>query len=276
MGSVLWLFWVLACVLPIQAQTITKFPANIEIDIIFPRNETYAAVAPFPIVFAIQNAKAAWDFGFHFDWELSNESGLQDSGGLFAENTTQFPSDPYIFINYTLGLEDWGSSAADLRSWNLSWTFSFYGNCTDTADSWELQTGVTNSAGTMQFSSVAGGASPDILAAANTSGGCALFGSIVPVQANLTNCPHIGDTGIGQNPCGVKIDESVASMISASVTPTTTVGISSTGISTMAGVSTGTGTTASSSESARPNGAVAHDQKDVLLAMGALGLGLLI
>jgi hypothetical protein len=37
----------------------TTFPATVEVDLIFPRNDTYAPSALFPIVFAFQNAALA-------------------------------------------------------------------------------------------------------------------------------------------------------------------------------------------------------------------------
>ena len=54
-----------------------SLPANIEIDVIFPRSgETYAPVSPFPVVFAIQNAALAWSFGFQFEWKIDTGQGM--------------------------------------------------------------------------------------------------------------------------------------------------------------------------------------------------------
>ncbi|KAK1996221.1 hypothetical protein LX36DRAFT_658795 [Colletotrichum falcatum] len=66
-------------------------PSNIEVDLIFPRNDTvYKPVWPFPIVFAIRNASQLWQsddefFSFWVKWELTgytdtNSSQLFTSG----------------------------------------------------------------------------------------------------------------------------------------------------------------------------------------------------
>ncbi|KAL6235795.1 hypothetical protein BDW75DRAFT_239887 [Aspergillus navahoensis] len=47
-----------------------SYPATIEVDLLFPRNETYNNMTGFPIVFALQNADAASTFG----WDLTGNS----------------------------------------------------------------------------------------------------------------------------------------------------------------------------------------------------------
>ncbi|RDW86377.1 uncharacterized protein DSM5745_03019 [Aspergillus mulundensis] len=52
-----------------------SYPATIEIDLLFPRNETYNNMTGFPIVFALQNADAAGTFGWDFDWQFTRLDG---------------------------------------------------------------------------------------------------------------------------------------------------------------------------------------------------------
>ncbi|KAF1815232.1 hypothetical protein P152DRAFT_480294 [Eremomyces bilateralis CBS 781.70] len=63
------------------AQNIVTFPTDIEVDLVVPRpNTSYLVQSPFPLIFAIQNAKVAWDFGFIFRWELFGKTALYDDG----------------------------------------------------------------------------------------------------------------------------------------------------------------------------------------------------
>src|SRR6478609_559299 len=66
-------------------------PANIEIDIILPRNDTYGWADSFPIVFAIQNNIAAQRFGgFIFTWVLRPYNGGLGTGGNFWIDYAQY------------------------------------------------------------------------------------------------------------------------------------------------------------------------------------------
>jgi hypothetical protein len=62
-------FWA-TCLALIPRVLAVDYPATIEVDLIFPRNETYNNMTSFPIVFALQNAEAALAFGYTIDWEF--------------------------------------------------------------------------------------------------------------------------------------------------------------------------------------------------------------
>ena len=49
---------------------VVQYPATIEFDVVFPRNDTYAPAAVFPIVFALQNSKDAAAFRPLLSWYL--------------------------------------------------------------------------------------------------------------------------------------------------------------------------------------------------------------
>src|SRR3978361_1099068 len=84
------------------------FPQTVEIDLIFPRNETYAPTAYFPIVFAIQNYAPAWPWHLAIDWALNGadgktlgavsdmEGGMESSGTAITSST-----EPFFMINST-------------------------------------------------------------------------------------------------------------------------------------------------------------------------------
>jgi hypothetical protein len=199
-----------------------SLPANIEIDVVFPRQgETYAPVSPFPVVFAIQNAAVAWSFGFQFEWNIYTEQGtFVDNGYFFTDaytNPLVPPADPYLVINKSVELPYYSNNAL-----TLEWEFDFHGNCTLDANGsdYTFQGVPFNAQGSFNFSTAYGGKAVDVLA----GGQCPALGSIVPVQSTVgpANCPHIADSGIQPNPCAFTIDAAVASSVSASVVPTTT------------------------------------------------------
>ena len=47
-----------------------QYPQTVEIDLVFPRNDTYPPFWPFPIIFAVRNAAAAWPFDFQLIYEV--------------------------------------------------------------------------------------------------------------------------------------------------------------------------------------------------------------
>lgn len=50
--------------------TAIDFPTTIELDVVFPRNETYSSTGTLPVVFAVQNAEAAFQFGYSITWTI--------------------------------------------------------------------------------------------------------------------------------------------------------------------------------------------------------------
>ncbi|KAL4754066.1 hypothetical protein BDW72DRAFT_158061 [Aspergillus terricola var. indicus] len=55
-----------------------SYPTTIEVDLLFPRNETYNNMTGFPVVFALQNADAAGTFGWDIDWQFTWLDGSED------------------------------------------------------------------------------------------------------------------------------------------------------------------------------------------------------
>src|SRR3569833_1100481 len=114
------------------AGDVIPLPTNIEIDLSFPRNDTYDHAKVFPIVFALQGAAAAWNFGFHFQWRLSYADGFASNGlDDFATLSSSSlgselpPSDPFILANRTVVL----SESNGEHKYTLAWEFGFYANC---------------------------------------------------------------------------------------------------------------------------------------------------
>ncbi|KAJ0104224.1 hypothetical protein J7T55_001711 [Diaporthe amygdali] len=204
---------------PSQGQTVT-LPANIAIDLVFPRNDTYNPADTFPVVFALQGASAAWTFGFFFEWRIrraegcQGECGVVDSGRLSVDQgefgSVSFGDDDYYLYrdestalsgNWGLGVAAGGFEGA----YSLEWDFGFLRNCSDDGGILQSEGGRTQLTGSSTFS-VVPGASPDIRRQLEE---CPVSGGVVGVQANLNGCPSLGTTGVEADPCVVEVPDDV-------------------------------------------------------------------
>jgi hypothetical protein len=84
----------------------TLLDSTLEIDLVFPLNDTYAPIDSFPVIFVLQNISVAWSFGFQFQWTITGVSGDVGAGGVgfvsvFHDEDLPVPSDPYIIANST-------------------------------------------------------------------------------------------------------------------------------------------------------------------------------
>lgn len=72
------LWWLSLCSLILGSEI--PYNAQIEIDVLFPRNETYNNLTSFPVVLAIQDAKSAYRFEWDISWKLYNATpGARES-----------------------------------------------------------------------------------------------------------------------------------------------------------------------------------------------------
>lgn len=115
-------------------------PQRLSAHLVFPRNSTYRAAYPFPIVFALANPAAFWPFDFQFRWRLEawdpelNRTRMTTGGfeGLAHRQAAldapgAAPRDPLLVINSTgilVGLT--GTHAT------LSWSMGYSRNCSAT------------------------------------------------------------------------------------------------------------------------------------------------
>ncbi|KAH8657809.1 hypothetical protein BX600DRAFT_552076 [Xylariales sp. PMI_506] len=263
------------------AADLPSLPANVEIDYVFPRNETYAPVESFPIIFAIQNAAIAWDFGFYLSWDLKNVTAGEDSSFVDSDLALHsdfvfdaVPADPYFIVNYTekLGgsLYSWQSTGAG--TYQLSWAFALSQNCTEDGDFIDHTIGAAVASGDLIFTIAEGGEAVDL------TGGdsCAVVGGVVGIQSNLTGCAHVDNSGVQADPCGVSVDAVLASSLTAqlpAITASTTSSASATpGTSGTKTTMSGTQTRASATASATGNSAISDRGR--VQAAGAVLAGL--
>jgi hypothetical protein len=190
-------------------------PATVEIDIVFPLNQTYTLIDPFPVIFVIQNATVAWRFGFTLEWNITGVADgdsftdIFGSGFLFGgENPVHPvpPPDPYIVVNSTRFPTV--TEKVPAGKWTLGWSYSA-SPCTQSGNIIDIDlTGEVVAQGSLSFTVEAGGASPDFTSS------CPTLAGQVGMMADLLGCPQLG-TPNASNPCGAKVDAAQASSISA-------------------------------------------------------------
>jgi hypothetical protein len=206
-----------------------SFPATGEFDVVFPRNDTYAVEAPFPIIFGFQNAPVLLSFPTQINWELT--CGL---GTLFGMNEFQGerslppPSDPYFYINASRALmkaeegDQFKYFRQDQDTCVLTWELFYYTTCERESDgSLKIMGGYfPKRTGNITFTLRPGAKTPRE-AIANYDG-CAVAGTAVKLQSNETGCAHIAeDAAPKPKPCELDVKGVASSLAAAVVKPTT-------------------------------------------------------
>ncbi|KAI1778199.1 hypothetical protein F4818DRAFT_405165 [Hypoxylon cercidicola] len=229
---------ILAPVLPCwsAAQQSIAFPATVDVELIFPRNDTYAPTVLMPIVFAIRNAQLAAPLDLNFGWTVYNMDdphGPAIDGYLHLTNVDfSNTSDPYFAFRTT---NEFNATEA---SWYLIWTLSS-GNCSR-SDASRGDDGVASSisfynrVNPVSFTTRNGAQQPDLVPSDDT---CAspdsyftfnvtgILGTPDPAKYDgRDTCAVLAPTNMTASPtaalCGAGIDASAASSISAAITAT--------------------------------------------------------
>lgn len=200
--------------------------ANFEVDIVFPRNETYTPSDAFPLALAIQNMTAVRTLG---DWIINwgimvlregriNKGGVRDSGIMIPDDTVDMGGYA-LLMDYT-DMTEWikiqkPGDAYELQ-WNLDWP-----EVSDKCGWYGSPVG-----GRIQFSiEVPGeeersgeGIEPDVAG----SGKCPVLSTVAEIRPNPANetCPDIlndEENGIEGTPCKVVVDDEVAEKVTSEV-----------------------------------------------------------
>ncbi len=194
----------------------------VEVDLVFPRNDTYAPTPYVPIVFGFQNTELAPLLNLSIElrvWNITNGSRVDQ--GSFGDNyddlrwTNTSSTDPLLIYRHYDQLNTEGI-------WRLVWTLT-WSNCT-LEPYW---TG-TNLTGYMQSSGITfttRKSAQDIdLVTATEDQNCTEDQGIAFKIMNTEEafdgggrCAAVANYTVTPNPCRVKIDSAAASNISASL-----------------------------------------------------------
>ncbi|KAL7765407.1 hypothetical protein ACKLNR_003323 [Fusarium oxysporum f. sp. zingiberi] len=216
----------LAALAAASDEDVVSFPAIGEVDIVFPREDTYAAEAPFPVIFGLQNAPVLTTFSGTLNWELNCAYTLFGIGRLYLNFLPD--SEPYYFLNTSKAIADadegdqfqyWrGEEDSCILKWDLRWTTV----CEPRKDgSLLLKNNQFERSGNVTFT-LRPGAKTARKAIAEYDG-CAIGGTAVKVERNHTvGCPILAeDASPKPKPCGLDVKKARSSLAEAVVKPTT-------------------------------------------------------
>ncbi|KFZ17766.1 hypothetical protein V502_04415 [Pseudogymnoascus sp. VKM F-4520 (FW-2644)] len=175
-----------------------KLPTDIQVDLLFPRNETYAPTQQFPIVFGMNNIDDAWPLELRLYIEVrsigmpgsSNQSSRTTSTGVYSPNfSDQFNQAPlkqffhFPRTNITNGTTD---------SYIILWDFVISRQCfTNSTGSAEYLDWIYNPKyRSVEFSTAPGAKLPDIEAAVNSCPEPNWNNSAAVRVANVTSPPY--------------------------------------------------------------------------------------
>lgn len=108
--------------------TAVEFPTTIELDVVFPRNETYNSTQALPVAFAIQNAEAASELGYMMTWTVQTLG----SGNVRQQEEQPDPADVVNNTWYKWGKVTTGDTEKSIEPGAYNLTVSFViGSCTN-------------------------------------------------------------------------------------------------------------------------------------------------
>lgn len=179
------------------------FPATVEVDLIFPRNETYAPSAIFPVVFAFQNAALVPSLAPGLDlflWDSSGKELFADQPYLNLHWNNFSGHDPTYVYTYVVGLNttDRGAPASHALSWALSAI-----NCSN--ETGALVFDPNSRSQPVIFTIQSGGKQPDFVAGTAGTSSCA---NISHLAFNVTGTLDVGNPAVhgGRNTCAIFSD----------------------------------------------------------------------
>lgn len=179
-----------------------------EVDLVFPRNATYAPQALMPIVWALQNPSMAPALASYITWDLW-EGNNHSSPGSLDGGLIEFPEDASSerLISRFFNTIDYPDGY-----WTLTWSLEI-SNCSRyTGPSHNL-----TKTGSTVFTISKSGQEPDLVAATSTGQCDGMEAYAFNVTSFGSACGHLGQTPT-TNPCAVNISSSAASSLYAAAT----------------------------------------------------------
>jgi hypothetical protein len=207
------IFLLLTCGLAVQT-----YPATVEFDVVFPRNDTYAPVHYLPVIFAIQNPQAAVPLTLGIEWYLWRAgSGDWLANGIVDLSQANFSTDPYFVVLSTNQLN--GTEG----TFGLIWVLHS-GNCS-TNPLVNPQLGSSVNYNNIKFTTKNGAQQPSLVSSPDT---CPTQNVTFNVTGTLqvtdsidygsSACAVVREPPPLANPCAIKIDDTMASSMSAIIT----------------------------------------------------------
>jgi hypothetical protein len=187
---------------------LVQTPTFVEVDLIFPRpNGSYARTDHFPVVLAIQNTAAAFEFGYGFSWLIDSADpdyhyGIEGDGDIFVVEQSSAPSqDPYIQYNHTAGL--------DAGEWKFTWSLTNARTCVEAGMFVDETFFTTISNGSFTFTIADGTPGPKFAGSCPSPVGVVSYSTVetYSVVGGYNICPVTASATPSPSPCRVTVNE---------------------------------------------------------------------
>lgn len=206
--------------LPAGTQAQVDIPTQVGVDIVFPRDDTYSPADPFPVVFALSGATAAWTYGFDFAWRTRRADGCTGQCGVVWSGELSVREG--LFGGVSFGAEDAyflttstrGVAAEDYDGgYTLEWEFGLARNCS-TSPTGAVQStgGVVSASGIAQFRIQRDANALSDAVSAQLRENCPLAGGVVGIQEDLDGCPQLGGD-VTPDPCALDVPDDVVNYV---------------------------------------------------------------
>ena len=228
-----WAAWAMVASLACLGAVVDAAGGVLEVDLVFPRNETYAPPTDsIPVVFAFQNAAFAQYLNHKISYTVRNQSDLAGN--------------PILSFNHDLRWANWSSHEPYLVAafheilktegrWRLTWSVNWQSCEEDSFPALGSGRGLigNDSTWSVDFAVEKGAQTVDLVAATANDKTCpAELGVAINVTGKTVKVPSSANWSGGDtcavvasssptptaNPCRVKIDSTAASSLSASWT----------------------------------------------------------
>ncbi|OAQ63718.2 chitinase [Pochonia chlamydosporia 170] len=212
----------------VDASGQSKLPDTVEVDLVFPHNDTYAPAPIIPIVFAVQNFHVSQPLHLYSYYTITgvpwwNTTTIQEGMIHFDTNHANYSNnagDLHFVYEYTSRLHN------TQGSWTFIWEL-YAGNCTDTGRGpAPLQGSLVYTRKEVYFSTSEGAQQPHLVAATTddscekTQGVTFNITQVLDVPDSETHafgqgvCPVVSWLSPTPRPCSVRIDAAAASNMS--------------------------------------------------------------
>ncbi|KAL4781112.1 hypothetical protein BJX76DRAFT_24534 [Aspergillus varians] len=199
--------WLALCSLLAAAEI--PYDADIEVDVLFPRNETYNNLTTFPVVLAIQDVKSAYRFEWEIGWKLYNatpNASAYDYQSGYGSHSGPLINDFQWYFDDVAVVPMLGYNFTKLKPgpYRLEWEY-YTTPCTKQPPNtivYNIRRVIAS--GTHFFSVVDDRSGLDFDIPLDE---CPLFGDLWSVQKSTsTYCPFLRDSKSGENdPCEAKL-----------------------------------------------------------------------
>lgn len=182
-----------------------RYPGIVEVDLIFPRNDTYGLAKSMPVIFTVQNPHLAEPLGLEIDWDIrrlgswEEEDRIVKWGHLHPEDFEYSSNDTFFRYERSYGLRELEGT------WELFWNIST-NNCTET----EAYGRVWRNS--LVFSTKNGTQAPDPIAATGDSTCARSEGIVFNMTRTFTGwwtdertCPELSRTTSAPSPCAIEM-----------------------------------------------------------------------